>query len=113
MVWINKAEECFSIHNITADEEMIKYASMQLEERAYNQYMWWKVTTQETKLKWRTFENNFFKRFENSKEKDFITKLTRLQQKGDVDEYTDICARTHRQSTPPDLCVWTKTLYKR
>ena len=28
MAWINKEEEFFSIHNITADEEMIKYASM-------------------------------------------------------------------------------------
>ena len=26
----------FSINNITTDEEMIKYASMQLEDRAYN-----------------------------------------------------------------------------
>ena len=28
VVWINKADEFFSIHNITADEEMIKYAAM-------------------------------------------------------------------------------------
>ena len=34
VAWINKVEEFFSIHNITADEEMIKYASMQLEDRA-------------------------------------------------------------------------------
>ena len=34
MAWIHKAEERFSICNITTDEEMIKYASMQLEDRA-------------------------------------------------------------------------------
>ena len=62
---------------------------MQLEDQAYNWYMWWKVTTQTTKGKWKTFKNDFFKRFEDLKEKDFFTKLTRLQQKGDVDEYTD------------------------
>ena len=58
---------------------------MQLEDRA----MWWKVTTQTTKHNWNTFKNDFFKRFEDLKEKDFFTKLTRLQQKGDVDEYTN------------------------
>ena len=51
--------------------------------------MWWKVTTQTTKRNWNMFKNDFFKRFEDLKEKDFFAKLTRLQQKGDVDEYTD------------------------
>ena len=78
VAWINKAEEFFSIHNIIVDKEMIKYASMQLEEQAYNWYMWWKVTTQETKRKWRTFKNYFFKMFEDIKEKHFFAKLTRL-----------------------------------
>ena len=67
VAWINKEEEFFSIHNITSDEEMIKYASMQLEGRAYNWYMWWKVTTWTTKLNWNTFKNDFFKRFEDLK----------------------------------------------
>ena len=79
----------FSIHNITADEEMIKYASMQLEDRTYNWYMWWKVTTHTTKHKWKMFKNNFFKWFEYLKEKDFFAKITKMQQKGGVDEYTD------------------------
>ena len=34
-------------------------------------------------------KNDFFKRFEDLKEKDFFAKITKLQQKGDVDEYTD------------------------
>ena len=51
--------------------------------------MWWKVTTRTTNLNWNTLKNDFFKRFEYLKEKDFFAKLTRLQQKGDVDEYTD------------------------
>ena len=89
LVWINKEKEFFAIHNITTDKEMIKYASMQLEDRDYNWYMWWKVTTQTTKCKWKTLKNDFFKSFEDLKEKDFFAKLTKLQQKGDVDEYTD------------------------
>ena len=88
-VWINKVEEFFSIHNITSDEETIKYTSMQLEDHANNWYMWWKVTTRTTKLNWNTFKSNFFKRFEDLKENYFFAKLTRLQQKCDVDEYTD------------------------
>ena len=72
VAWINKAGEFFSIHNITTDEEMIKYSSMQLEDRAYNWYMWWKVTTKTTKRKWKILKNNFFKGFEDLKEKDFF-----------------------------------------
>ena len=45
MSWINKVEEFFSIHNIIANEEMVKYASMKLEDRAYNGYMQWNITT--------------------------------------------------------------------
>ena len=62
---------------------------MQLEDQAYNWYMWWKVTTHTAKRKWKMFKINFFKRFEYLKEKYFFTKLTRLQQKGDVDENID------------------------
>ena len=35
-----------------------------------------------------TFKNDFFKRFEDVREKDFFAKITRLHQKGDVEEYT-------------------------
>ena len=62
---------------------------MQLEDWSYNWYMWWNVTTQTTKRKWKMFKNDFFKRFEDLKEKDFFAKLTKLQQKGDIDEYPD------------------------
>ena len=34
------------------------------------------------------FKNDLFKRFKDLKEKYFFTKLTRLRQKGDIDEYT-------------------------
>ena len=34
-------------------------------------------------------KNDFFKRFEYLKEKDFFAKLTRVQQKGNIDEYTN------------------------
>ena len=79
MVWINRAEEIFSIHNVISDEEMIKYASMQLEGRAYNWYMWWKVTTHETMLHWNTFKHKFFKRFEELNEKYFFARIIILQ----------------------------------
>ena len=36
VAWINKVEEFFFIYNIIANEEIIKYTSMQLEDRAYN-----------------------------------------------------------------------------
>ena len=62
---------------------------MQLEDWDYNWYMWQKVTKQTNKRKWKTFKNDFFKRFEDLKEKEFFAKLTRLQEKGDADEYTD------------------------
>ena len=49
---------------------------MQLEYRAYNWYMWWKVTTWTTNRNWDTFKNDFFKRFEYLKEKDFFANQT-------------------------------------
>ena len=36
VTWINKAEEFFYIYKALSDDENIKYASMQLEGRAYN-----------------------------------------------------------------------------
>jgi hypothetical protein len=63
-----------------------KYASMQLEGDAYNWYMWWKKTS--FSISWNTFKDDFFKIFQGIKEEDFFTELTRLQQKGNVDEFT-------------------------
>ena len=40
IAWINKDEEYLDIHNIHYDDEKIKYASMHLEESAYNWYLW-------------------------------------------------------------------------
>jgi hypothetical protein len=64
----------------------IRYASMQLEGNAYNWYMWWKKTGYA--ISWTKFKNDFFKRFQGIKEEEFFTELMRLQQKGDVDEFT-------------------------
>ena len=88
IAWINKAEEYFDIHSIPYDSEKIKYVAMQLEGNAYNWYMWWKTTTQVCSLSWNTFKNDFLNRFQGVTEKYFFAKITRLQQKGSVDEYT-------------------------
>ena len=51
--------------------------------------MWWIVTTWKTMLNWNTFKHDIFKRYEDLKEKDLFANITRLQQKGDVNEYTN------------------------
>lgn len=61
---------------------------MQLEGRAYNWYIWWKITTNVCSYGWYTFKNDFFKRFQDVVENDYFAKITRLQQKGDVEEST-------------------------
>ena len=59
-------------HNIIYGEEMIKHASMQLESRVYNWYMWWKITTKNGAHNWKTTKNDFFKIFEDLKEREFL-----------------------------------------
>ena len=59
---------------------------MQMEGEEYNWYMWWKNMT--LAISWKKLKNAFFKRFQGIKEEEFFSTLTRLQQKGDVDEYT-------------------------
>jgi hypothetical protein len=86
VAWFNKTEEYFHIYNITTDEEKVKYASMYLEGTAYNWYLWWKGRIQS--YNWNSFKNDFFKRFQGISEKYFFSKLTRLQQKGSIDEFT-------------------------
>jgi hypothetical protein len=86
VAWFNKTEEYFHIYNITTDEEKVKYASMYLEGTAYNWYLWWKGRIQS--YTWNSFKNDFFKRFQGISEQEFFSKLTRLQQKGSVDEFT-------------------------
>ena len=61
---------------------------MQLEGHAYNWHMWWNITTKVCSYSWHTFKNDFFKRFQDVAERDFFAKITRLPQKGDVEEYT-------------------------
>ena len=88
VAWINKAKEFFCIHKILSNDEKVKYVSMQLEGWAYRWYMWWKKTTNISAYSWDTLKNDFFKRFEDVIEKDFFTKITRLQQKCGMEEYT-------------------------
>ena len=87
VAWINKAEEFFCIHKILSNDEKVKYVSMQLEGQAYNWCMCWKKTTNICAYSWNTFNNDFFKQFEDVTE-DFFSKITRIKQKGDVEEYT-------------------------
>ena len=61
---------------------------MQLEGNAYNWYMWWKTTTRVCSFNWNNIKNDLLKRFQGITEKDLLAKITRLQQKGSVDEYT-------------------------
>ena len=86
VVWLNKAEEYFDIYNITTDVEKVKYASMHLENHAYNWYMWWKGDN--FAYTWNWFKNDFLKRFQGINEDELFSKLTRLQQKGNVEEFT-------------------------
>lgn len=82
--WFNKAKEYFEIYDIDNDDEKIRHASMKMEGEAYNWYMWWKKTT--LAISWRKFKNVFFKRIQGVKEEELLSTLTRLEQKGDVDE---------------------------
>ena len=87
IAWINKAEEYLDIHNIHYEGEKIKYASMHLEGNAYNWYLWWKNTARICSHNWDSFRNDLIKIFQGVEEF-FFSKLTRLQQKNSVDEYT-------------------------
>ena len=88
IAWINKAEEYLDIHNIHYDGEKIKYASMHLEGSTYNWYLWWNNIARICSYNWVSFRNDLIKRFQGIEEKDFFAKITRLQQKNSVDEYT-------------------------
>jgi hypothetical protein len=57
---------------------------MQLEGNAYNWYMQWKKSSYSYNHD--VFKYDFFNRFQDIIEKFLFAKLTRLQQKGDVDE---------------------------
>ena len=61
---------------------------MHLEGSAYNWYLWWNNTARICSYIWVSFRNDLIKRFQGVEEKDFFAKITRLQQKNSVDEYT-------------------------
>ena len=88
IAWINKAKEYLDIHNIHYEGEKIKYVSMHLEGNAYNWYLLWKNTTRICSHNWVTFRNDHIKILHGVEEKYFFAKITRLQQKNSVDEYT-------------------------
>lgn len=52
---------------------------MQMEDEAYNLYMWWMKATLD--INWKKFKSEFFKRFQGVKEEYFFSTLTQLQQK--------------------------------
>ena len=60
---------------------------MHLKGNTYNWYLWWKNTARICSYNWVSFRNNIIKRFQGVEEKDFFAKITRLQQKNNVDEY--------------------------
>ena len=74
------------IYKIQSDEEKVKYVSMHMEGYAYNWYLWWKRDN--FTYTWNLFKNDFFNRFQGIKEDEFFSKLTRLQQVGNVEEFT-------------------------
>ena len=61
---------------------------MHLERNAYNRYLWWKNTARICSYNWVSFMNDLIKRFQGVEEKYVFAKITRLQQKNNVDEYT-------------------------
>jgi hypothetical protein len=87
VAWFNKTEEYFHICNITIDEEKVRYASMYLEGTVYNWYLWWKGRIQS--YDWNSFKNIFFKDFKASRKMIFFSKVTRLQKKGSICEFTN------------------------
>jgi len=48
--------------------------------------MWWKKMT--LAISWKKFKNALYKRFQGVKEEELFSALTRLEQKGSVEEYT-------------------------
>jgi hypothetical protein len=49
--------------------------------------MWWNFATKMSYYSWARFKDNFFK-FQGVAEKEFFANLTKIQQKGGVEEYT-------------------------
>jgi hypothetical protein len=58
VAWFNKTQEYFHIYNVIMDEEKVKYASMYIEENAYNWYLWWKGSLES--YNWNYFKKEFF-----------------------------------------------------
>ena len=85
--WINKVENYFAMYRISDDEDKISIASMYMDKLACDWFMWWDSKCRGLVRDWDTFKKKFFKRFQDMEENELYTKLTRLQQKGTVEEY--------------------------
>ena len=57
-----------------------------MEGHTYNWYLWWRRDN--FTYTWNLFKNSFFNSFQGIKEDEFFSKLTRLQQVGNVEELT-------------------------
>ena len=68
------------------DEEKVKYVPMHLEGDSYNWYIWWKGDN--FSFTWKLLKNDFLKRVQGITEDKFFSNLTRLQEKGSVEEFT-------------------------
>jgi hypothetical protein len=84
VAWFNKTEEYFHIYNITTDEEKVKYASMYLKGIAYNWYLWWK---EEFSHIIGILSKMIFFKDSRASQIFCFSKLTKLQQKGSIDEF--------------------------
>ena len=86
VAWLNKVQDYFDIYNIMMDEEKVKYVPMHLEGDSYNWYIWWKGDN--FSFTWKLLKNDFLKRVQGITEDKFFSNLTRLQEKGSVEEFT-------------------------
>ena len=77
------------IPNVEVARHKAKAAELKLEgilKLAYNLYIWWKED--KFSYTWKLFKTDFLKRFQGITEDEFLSKLTMLQHKGSVEEFT-------------------------
>ena len=77
------------MYYIYDDDDKLNVATMYMDKTACDWFLWWDSVMKGGILirDWDTFSKNFFKRFQDMEETEFYNQLTRLQQKGTMDEY--------------------------